>query len=816
MTEYKFKYHFEKKPDEIIIWKNSNNIIEPFKDYSRRIKENKDELLFFYKGFSFKYKDCEKNSKFKDEVFSDINPNTIINIIVFPLRKTFKKKELEEQQKNLESSNKNAILSTSLVSLSSSPLTKEEEQKGNSSQGNYSSSEEKKIEQKEKKDEGKTTYNDILCPYCLSTAILENVDKTLKFNIINCKNFHRIKNITYDQFESVDSFPIAKCASCSIYKNQATPPRDRFYACECGNYYCENCLTTHGEQHKKVEIENKNYKCILHDRIFNSYCLDCNVNLCDLCSQSHNKDHTEILNFQHLKPNRDYINKITKAVENQKEILNTFIKNSRKLFEDIINDIENYVNKYIIIERTLLNRYNNGTGNLNFQLLQNIRNYKLFHENYIFDNLNIFNIDENSKNLNYLNQIFMKIREGKKDIKINEDKIIKNDLNNEMTIKYKLKNKGYNKNIKLFDPLFIDYNKNNLTLIIDGKQEKELKEYHYAGQKEEITVKIIEKNPVTNMSFMFNNCQELETIDFSKWKTINITNMESLFQLCPLKEIVGISDWDTTNVISMKGMFSKCVNLEKIPDMTAWKTPNLKDISLLFNGCLSLKSKINFPKWKTPNLEDMSYLFSRCSKVTEIHNLGKLNTSNVKNMCGIFNKCEELIKLPDISSWKTQNVTDISIIFQFCSNLKSCPDISNWNSAKFKDISGVFSECGSLESLPNIGKWNTSEVECMCGLFNECNALKKLPDISKWKTSKVKDLSGMFCGCSKIETIPNLSGWDTSNVSDMSYLFDGCSELKDISSIQKWKMNKVEDKKDALNGCSKIDSKVINEWMNKK
>ena len=90
MTIYKFKFHFEKKPDQIINWKDSDNISEPFKEYSRKIEENKEELIFYYNGSSFKYQDCQKNKFFKEEVFSQISPEQTINIIAFPLRKTKK------------------------------------------------------------------------------------------------------------------------------------------------------------------------------------------------------------------------------------------------------------------------------------------------------------------------------------------------------------------------------------------------------------------------------------------------------------------------------------------------------------------------------------------------------------------------------------------------------------------------------------------------------------------------------------------------------------------------------------------------------
>ena len=73
---------------------------------------------------------------------------------------------------------------------------------------------------KEAKGEEKEYFNDILCPYCLTSSILENDGH--KLNIINCNNFHHLPNITYDRFDTVDNFPNAKCGGCSTYKSRST------------------------------------------------------------------------------------------------------------------------------------------------------------------------------------------------------------------------------------------------------------------------------------------------------------------------------------------------------------------------------------------------------------------------------------------------------------------------------------------------------------------------------------------------------------------------------------------------------------------
>ena len=814
MTIYKFKFHFEKKPDQIIDWKDTDNISEPFKEYSRKIKEDKEELIFYYKGSSFKYQDSLKNKFFKEEVFGQINPEKAINIFAFPLRKT---KKLSSPLK-LSTSDVKTELPNSLSSIN---IIKEENEnkKGNEKEKKDNLALSKGItnEVKEEKRIEKEFFNDVLCPHCSTSAILEN--NYYKLNIINCENFHRSQNISYDRFEIVDSFPSIKCASCSIYRSSLTPPENQYYKCICGFHICPECYKTHAKEHNKIKIENQNYECILHNRPFNSYCLDCNMNICENCVQPTHTNH-EILKFIHLNPKDDYIKNIQKEVDEQKKNLTKFINNSKKALDDIIREIENYLNNYILIEKTLLKRFNDKS--INFQLLQNLRNKSLFYDNKILNTIKEYNDKDKDKDeinnietLKRMYDLYTNINKAKNESKVVESKEESNKMN-EMIINYSIKENGVNKRIKMFDSIFVDNNRDKLRLIIDGKEEDQLIEYYNnPSNKKDIQVKIIEKKPVTNMSYMFNNCKYLMSLDSTNWDTTKITNMESLFQLCSFDLLENIminkfnnknknnnfSIWKTPNLTNMRAMFCKCINLKEMPEMSKWDTKNVKDMSLLFNGCISIENLSKFPTWNTQNVEDMSYMFSRCIKLKEIHNIQKWNTYNVKSICGIFNRCEELTKLSNIGNWTMNNVTDISIIFQFCCKLEKLPDINKWNVSKVKDMSGVFSECSILKNLPNIGKWNTSSVESMSGLFNGCNSLTEIPDISNWDTNKVTDMSGMFCDCQNIIKL-NISKWDTRNVTDMSYMFDNCSSLKDTQSLKNMNMSKVIDKTDMFKGCN--------------
>jgi len=707
---------------------------------------------------------------------------------------------------------------------------------------------EEKIEVEEKK-----YYNDIICPYCKTSAIIEN--DGMKLNIINCKNLHHLKDIRYDKFSEYeyDLDDISeenlkklseslnlKCNLCNEHVIHLTPPR-QLYICTCGSIMCPDCQKTHNdENHYKVEAKDRNYKCLIHGKNFVAYCLDCNINICESCIYLHPDDSHEVLRFKNIKPKESYIQEIENEIENQKVILNNFYEISKKILENIYN----YFKKYIIIEQTFCNRYKSNA--LNFQLLQNIRNRSFFCDNFISQDLKEFNDDKKDLEikLDSLIKIFEKMNKVYK--KEEKPKIIQQNNNsiNQLTIKYKIKEPNFiNRSIKIFDSVFVENNKNKCEIEIKFKDnynekfkvsdDKKLREYfRNNSNSEELVIILREKyvgndnadnQLITDMSYMFNNCKCFVSVDFSKWSISNITNIESMFQLTNISEIPdGFSKLITHKLTNMKCLFCNCTNLETInPDRIKFSnnTANVKDMSSLFKGCRKLKQILqkNIKDWDVRNVEDMSYMFSRCEKLKEIHGINSWKTPNLKNACGMFNKCEELTSLSNIGSWNMDKVIDISIIFQFCENLEKFPDIYKWNLSKVKDISGVFSGCTKLTSqqIKYLNKWPLKSITNMCGLFNDCSGLTIFPDVGNWNTNNVTNMSRLFCGCvSMTDLPPNIGKWNISKVTDMSYIFDSCSELKDINSINGWNIENVKYKTNALTGIINLPDNVKQKWVN--
>ena len=196
---------------------------------------------------------------------------------------------------------------------------------------------------------------------------------------------------------------------------------------------------------------------------------------------------------------------------------------------------------------------------------------------------------------NYIkNDIIKNILQEKNEIR-KKEQINAKDIN-ELIIIYKI-NKQENK-VQIFGTNFVQYNKNKCKLIYN-KEKLELTDKleirNINNNILEIKLKGFEN--ITNMSFMFNKCNNLLYIpDISKWDTSKIIDMSYLFYECSkIEYLPDISDWNVEKVINMTGMFSGCQSLLALPDITKWK---LNDNLIRYDMFLGCKDNLIPDKFK--------------------------------------------------------------------------------------------------------------------------------------------------------------------------------------------------------------------------
>ena len=157
--------------------------------------------------------------------------------------------------------------------------------------------------------------------------------------------------------------------------------------------------------------------------------------------------------------------------------------------------------------------------------------------------------------------------------------------------------------IYLFNPKFVENNKDNCYLLINGEKH-DLSNFLYLNEnlksKDRLEIKLIKTKPIVDMSYMFSDCETLITLlDISKWDTKKVKNMRNMFNGCrSLTSIPDISDWNTENVSDMGGMFYNCFSLKSLPDISKWDIKNVTNMEKMFYNCKSLISLPDISKWK--------------------------------------------------------------------------------------------------------------------------------------------------------------------------------------------------------------------------
>ena len=513
MSSITIKIHYNKKVIDCSC-NESNSLEDSLKEFTNAENKNLEDFVFYYKGSLI-----QNNSSIGlNNIFHITESNRTFKVFAYLIsmnKKTEKVKNLIE---------KNEIKETKEIKESNIELNLE-------SKTDVKAEDKKKIKH----------YYDVVCPECKTTAIIDKKND-FTFNILNCENFHFLKNINYNVYDDfiydpeklVDGKPFLRCGSCGARK-MGIP-----YYCSCGINLCQDCKETNvnHEKHNKIELKKKNYYCIKHKEKFSCYCLDCNSNICSRCKESHSNSSHKILGYKEFMLKN--FNETKDKVIKQRKQLNEYIKNIREKFEEMIDNIESYIDSYILIEESMINNYENEL--INFQLLRNLNNEKLFENHCLLVELGkIYKKEIVNFKFDSLKNIHDMIIKAKK--RRNKSQIIPSSNEGGGTIKvtYKFDNEkmSENKYIKLFDEIFVKNNKENIWASINKREKKELKAYYRCSEDEkELNIDLIEKEgkKIVDMSYMFNNCKNLESVDFSNFYTTNVTSMEAMFQLCPLEE----------------------------------------------------------------------------------------------------------------------------------------------------------------------------------------------------------------------------------------------------------------------------------------
>ena len=156
---------------------------------------------------------------------------------------------------------------------------------------------------------------------------------------------------------------------------------------------------------------------------------------------------------------------------------------------------------------------------------------------------------------------------------------------------------------------------------------------------------------VTNMSYMFDCCQGLTSLDLSSFYTANVKNMSYMFQLCPKLSSLDLSSFNTTKVSDMYAMFFGCSGLTSL-DLSSFNTEEVTNMGYMFGSCSGLTS-LDLSSFNTAKVGNMSFMFDNCSRLTTIYASDGFDTRKASSSSSdMFLSC---LALEGATSWDPVN-----------------------------------------------------------------------------------------------------------------------------------------------------------------
>jgi len=232
------------------------------------------------------------------------------------------------------------------------------------------------------------------------------------------------------------------------------------------------------------------------------------------------------------------------------------------------------------------------------------------------------------------------------------------------------------------------------------------------------------------------------TVSFAD--VIRPLSMLRWFSLCSaLTKIENIKNLDTRNVTNMTALFQGCENLIDI-DLSNFNTSKVTGMAYMFRKCATLTS-LDLSTFDTRNVTDMSQMFYECKGITSL-DLSNFDTSNVTAMNHMFYHCDALTSV-DVSSFDTRNVTTTASMFGYTA--LTILDLSNFDTSNVTAMNHMFSNCTALAIL-DLSGFDTSKVTNMSYMFYNCSALTTIFASSLWSVAALTTWGHMFNGCARL------------------------------------------------------------------
>ena len=221
-----------------------------------------------------------------------------------------------------------------------------------------------------------------------------------------------------------------------------------------------------------------------------------------------------------------------------------------------------------------------------------------------------------------------------------------------------------------------------IKILNNGKEEKLIfkKKFDKTGIK---TIYFSINKKLNDMSFLFNNCSTLKTIDFISCDTDNVTNMRAMFQSCRKLENLDLTNFNSSKVINMNRMFKCCNKIKQIKGINNFDTSNVINMREMFHSCSELEY-LDLTNFNISKVTDKELIFSGCNKLqikggekfNKLQNEIKIETTNPSNEKDLEQKS---IKSNNSSGYNNNSYNNESYSYSWYKKTekKQCHDCNN-------------------------------------------------------------------------------------------------------------------------------------------
>lgn len=329
---------------------------------------------------------------------------------------------------------------------------------------------------------------------------------------------------------------------------------------------------------------------------------------------------------------------------------------------------------------------------------------------------------------------------------------------------------------------------------------------------------------VTNMSYMFWNCRNLEFLDlefnqeeFYQDCTPNLEFMDSMFENCCKLSHLDLTCFNTCNVTKMRKLFYNCENLREILVTEKWKLDYMEDTDeykKMFYHCDSLPNKSHYyDTWTRSTPVDFGRVtpvdLKPIEEALKIHNdFSKIPQQDDEGtLCfGIGQPC---FSREDTLSFSSERQQNNEILLHFGHGKYNYEVNVNSKESREK-LKRIFNEQHNAHYdwfKEKTGKkhwvfYNTEmyiirsgglrynedsdlapilpiNASSCCDMFRGCITIERL-DLSHFRTENIVTMMSMFRGCHNLKEL-DLSHFNTENVINMSRMFEDCIKLTTLS-----------------------------------